>query len=205
MKKLSPLTIPVLAIALLANFSSQDDSLNGGVKPAINFQGTVTDISAKKFNALNITVDRLYKQIPVYQVAPASATPTYDPSINLARLDLSEISSIKVIQNQMTQKYSSRDYLTIEVTSNDPKKTKNNYLIEADKKIICDEENAAGPIEKEIKIKALEEIVITGYEAAEHLQEVKAKKPEIDKTPESNRNRMVSFFKNKVVPIFKRS
>ncbi len=170
------ITIASCSFLLLANFSAQDTTTSGGLKPAVNFYGTVTDTSDKTFKALNITLERMYKQIPAYQIAPKNATESYDPAINITRLDLSEISKIVFPENQKPQKYNNREYLVVKVYSRDNNKTENEYLAEADKKLICDEANDAGPIEKEIKFKAVREIVIEGYKQSDALDSDDQKK-----------------------------
>lgn len=152
-----------VAALFLVGFSSQDSTVNGGVKPAVNFYGEVTDTSDFSFNAENITFDGLYKQIPVYQIPPKDAPANYDPAVNITRLDLSEILTMTVDHAQSVKRYGNRDYLFMHVISKDNEKTKNTYLIEADKKLRCDQKNNAGPIEKEIKFKALLSVTFGGY------------------------------------------
>ncbi len=209
------ITIASCSFLLLANFSGQDSTTSGGVKPAVNFYGTVTDTSDKTFKAANITLERMYKQIPAYQLTPKNATESYDPTINMTRLDLSEINKIAFPENQKPQKYSNREYLIVKVYSRDTKQTENEYLLEADKKLICDEINDAGPIEKEIKFRAVREIVIDGYKQSDTLDsddQKKAKRKRLEDDSEvsskiqktvqsahasgSKRKRLLGYFKD---------
>lgn len=191
MKTLAPFSVALSALLILANFSSQDSTVNGGAKPAINFNGKVTDTSDYSFNAENITFEGLYKQIPVYQIPPKNSPATYDPSVNITRLDLSEIKEITIDSSQIAQRLSNRDYLVITVYSKDEHATKNQYLIEAEKKLRCDQINPAGPIEKEIKYKAVLKIVINGYKQADPLPE---KKPiQTAHTNPSKKERLISY------------
>lgn len=160
MKPYARLSLATVALFLLPHFSSQD-SKSGG-KPNVNFYGTVTDLR-ETFKAQNITIDRLYKAVPAYQQPPLDATIAYDPSDNITRLDLSEIAQILISPNQKKQKFGNREYIVMEVISNGTEKTKNSYIIEADKRIFFDQINSAGPIEKEIKLSSIVEITIEGY------------------------------------------
>lgn len=166
MKSYLHLSLASLAFILLANFSSQDSTVNGGVKPAVNFYGTVTDFR-ETFTAENITIDRLYKAIPVYQQAPVESTVAYDPADNITRLDLSEIERITVAPGQKEQRFGNRNYVVIEVYSKDHQQSKNTYIVDADKRLFFDQKNPAGPIEKEIKLRSVVEIVIQGYKQQE--------------------------------------
>lgn len=180
MNRVTRVGLASCSFILLANFSSQD-STSGGTKPNVNVYGSVTDTSEKSFEAENITLERMYKQIPVYQLVPKNATEKYDPTANITRLDLSEIHQITFDPNQHPQKYNNREYVVMTVFSKDAQKTKNDYLVEADKKLICDEVNSAGPIEKEIKFKAVKEIIIDGIKANDEL-----KKSPLEKTSKPN-------------------
>ncbi len=181
MNRTKRITLAGCSLVLLANFSSQDSTTAGGSKPRVNIYGSVTDTSEKTFKAENITLERMYKQIPVYQLVPKNATEQYDPTVNITRLDLSEIRKITFDPNQHPQKYNNRDYHVMTVYSRDTNATTNDYLIESDKKLICDEVNNAGPIEKEIKFKAVKEIMIEGYKAADDLE-----KSPLEKTTKPN-------------------
>ena len=206
MNKRLHVTLIVCSLFLCANFSSQDSTTSGGVKPTVNFYGPITDTSNKTFNAINITLERIYKQIPVYQEPPTGSAESYDPTVNITRLDLSEIKKIEFPENQKVQKYRNRDYLIMHVYSNDTKQTQNSYIIEADKKLICDEQNDAGPIEKEIKFRAVKTIIINGFKQSEDLDT--KRKANISKTAENTgkttlskkaelkKTRLLSYFKN---------
>ena len=94
-----------------------------------------------------------------------------DPKTSLieAEIDLVEVSEILVPFPDETWIYQkddkSRKYKFIQITiiSDDPKKTKTNYLIEKRKKIFCNGINAAGPIEQKVPITALKRLIIKGY------------------------------------------
>ena len=191
MKHFIHISVAATALALLANFSSQDSTINGGIKPNVNFYGTVTDTSDFTFKAENITLEGLYKQIPVYQIPPKTAAATYDPSVNITRLDLSEIEKITIETSQIPQRFSNRDYLLIVVHSKDAANTQNTYLIESEKKLRCDQINPAGPIEKEIKFKAVISITIHGYRQADPIPEKKPVKN--NENEPSKKERLISY------------
>lgn len=166
MKKHIHISYALLSLVLCAQFSLDQDnaSVSGkSVKPAVDFMGSITDNSGKTFKAQNITISGLYKQIPVFEKPKDMHDTSYKPSINIIRLDLSEISRIHVPHPESTFIFDSRNYIEIDVFSHDPKKTKNSYLIENSKKILCEEINGAGPIERELQFSALVDLTITTY------------------------------------------
>jgi hypothetical protein len=223
MKSYARLSLAALAFVLLSQFSAQDSTVSGGAKPAVNFYGTVTDLR-ETFKAQNITLDRLYKAIPAYQQPPLSTAHirdtdesmksladdiqkekssydrSYDPADNITRLDLSEISKITISPNQKTQKFGNREYIVIEVISKDSEKSKNAYMIEADKRLFFDQINSAGPIEKEIKLRSLVEINIDGYKQQEvdpvTLQKKSVKPVQTAQAHTSKAKRLFSYVKN---------
>ncbi len=201
MKKNIHLALASASFLLLANFSQ--DSSNGNNKPVVNFYGTITDGSDKSFKAENITLERLYKQVPVYQVAPSSVAPeTYDPSVNITLLDLAEIDKVTVDVNQKSQKYRNRDYITICVYSKMPSDSsesqiKNEYIIESNKKLTCEEVNPAGPIKKEIMMSAVKTIQLEGYKQNNSDQDSKNKpKKTASSTYNSKRKGFLLYVQN---------
>ena len=164
MKSYVRLSLAALAFVLLSQFSSQDST--GGDIPAINFYGTVTDLR-ETFKIQNIAIGTKsdYKDIPVYQQAPLDKTIPYEPSDNVTPLSLSIVSKITGNPHQEVQKFGNRDYIVIKVFSNDAQKTEKEYLIEADKKLFCDQMNGtAGPV---IKFRSIVEITIDGFKQQE--------------------------------------
>ena len=216
------LSYAAFALFLLPHFSSQDSTVSGGAKPAVNFHGKVTDLR-ESFKAENITVDRLYKAIPAYQQPPLEEKQTavkseeekektisakadeksvvarpYDPADNITRLDLSEINKITIDPHQSPRRFGSRDYIVIDVYSNDKEKTKNSYMIEADKRLFFDQVNPAGPIEKEIKLRAVHSIEVEGYkQQPAPTKEKKDSKPvQAAQARTSKTKRLLSYVKN---------
>ena len=156
----------LVATALMAaflglNFSSQDTSVDGSdKKPPINFYGTLTDSSGQKYQVEDITISGMYKQIPVYQKPKDKQT---NPNVHITRLDFVEIHMIKIPNPQDILTYNSRQYIEIEVTSRDTEHTKQNYIIERSKRIICDQINSAGRIEKDLAFEAIDFLVFEGH------------------------------------------
>ncbi|MCF7899942.1 hypothetical protein K9K77_00340 [Candidatus Babeliales bacterium] len=145
---------------LCANFGSQDTNISGHEKPKINFYGSLTDTSGGHFEVENITISGLYKQIPFY------AKPLHqkiDPSINITRLDLNEIEMIEIPHPDILLTFNGRHYIEVIITSADQKKTTQRYIIEKTKRVICDQTNGAGAIEKDLSFQAVDKIYIKGY------------------------------------------
>ena len=172
------------AIFLCAQFGSQDSSIAGHKKPKINFYGTLTDTSGNTFNVENITLSGLYKQVPFYA---KPQEPKADPAINITRLDLHEIEKVEVPHPDKLLTFNNRQYIEVIVTSADPAHTKNHYIIEKSKRIICDQVNRAGAIEKDLSYQALDNFVIEGHKAPQPVespaQEPAVEKPEIKDIP----------------------
>jgi len=216
MKLYVRLFLSLSALVILPHFSSQNSKTGG--KPDVNFYGKVTD-SRETFKAENITIEREIRGIPVYQQPPAeekelkkdeASTPaqkttdhdkkttsqaTFDPHDNVTRLDLSEIYKITVSPHQMPRRIGNRDYITLNVYSKDADHTQNTYMIEADKKLFFDQVNAAGPIEKEIKMKAVDSIELEGYKQNSPVLPEKKESTSVD-TSSSKTKRLVSYVKN---------
>ena len=149
----------LFSIFMLANFSSET-SVDGRQKNKINFCGTLTDIQGNVTNVDNISISGSYKRIPVYQ------KPTSDvkPDINTTFLDLEEVAALKLPSPEpIFSKFKNREYIDITVVYNDAQRTEKTYIIEISRKILCDEQNDAGPIEKEISFQALGTLTIDGY------------------------------------------
>lgn len=155
----------VNSVVLLINWSGQDSSMQGTPKPAINFYGTVQDnTKTEPFPAQNITIGGQYRQIPVHPLPQTDVkNPSYDPNINTVRLDFAEISKISVPNPHTKYTFKNREYIMIEVESNDTQATKNVYILELTKKLYCDQVNPAGPIERELSFEAVEMISFEGH------------------------------------------
>jgi hypothetical protein len=154
-------------IVILAQFSSNDTSVTAKVKPSVNFYGTITDDSNNTYTVENITISGLYKQIPVYSIPPKNAM---NPERNVSRIDLAEVSEIKVPHYDGIAKshiFANRHYVEIEIVQNDQQRTSNTYIIEKSRKIRFDKVTGAGLLESELSLEALDKIIIKGFKAQE--------------------------------------
>jgi hypothetical protein len=150
----------LVSFVMLANFSSQN-SVDGHQKNKINFCGTLTDIQGNTLDIDNISIAGSYDRIPVYQ---KPTNPDTKPDINTTRIDLQEVAAIKLPSPEpVISKFKNREYIDIVIVSNDAQRTEKQYIIDLNRKILCDELNDAGPIEKEISFQALGNLEINGY------------------------------------------
>ncbi len=104
MNNLSRVSLACTLIVICANWSGQETSVDGPTKQAVNFKGTIVPQQGDPISVENISIGRMYKQIPVYQ-APENQQTT-KPSTNrlltdpkegiITRIDLSEINQIIV-------------------------------------------------------------------------------------------------------------
>jgi hypothetical protein len=174
------LLISSIALILLVNLSSQPTSSNGDAqKNKMNFYGTVTlnNISTstqgpEQLKVENISIGRMYQKIPVY-FKPKN--PESKPDIHTAYLDLVEIGFIEPVQaNEHTviDKFAGREYIEIKVTSNDTAHTEQNYIIERNRKVYCDQMNDAGPIKNEFQFEGIAKLEIHGYKLRDADKEV---------------------------------
>lgn len=182
MKKTVSYFYLVLFFALCCNWGSKDDAsggpvTGGGRKPDVNVYGMVQDNTGNIVRVENILIGSRYNQIPVYLKPQDLTQKNYNPSENVARLDLAEISKIYIENRDTIYSFSNRPYLEITVLSND-NTTINKYIVETSKKVTFDEVNDSGPIEREVSMLALHELIIQGYERA-----VNGCKPNIQRMP----------------------
>lgn len=152
----------IITSLLLLHFGSNDESLAGRDKPKINFYGKLTDSSGKTYSVANITISGMYKQIPLYQ---KPVDKNHEPTDNITRVDFAEIYSIKVPYPETLLMYKNREYIELEIISADLKRTKSNYIIEASKRLVCDQINTAGPIEKDLSFKAVDTLIFEGHKS----------------------------------------
>lgn len=190
-------------ILFLANWAKQSSDISGNHKHRINFHGKIITIGNQdqEKEIENISIDNIFKQIPVY-VTPTTFTQDIDPKSHIlksnprdlledVRLDLSEIKSIETKRENSDpviweyrdkksdqQNKINNEFIEIIVISND--KTKNNYLIELRKTIHFDIKNPAGPIESKVNFKGLSKLSIEGYvdRELEKKDKIKEEKPQ---------------------------
>lgn len=165
-----------LTILFCANFGSQESSDNGN-KPAVNFYGTLTTWQGQEFSVENILLGKRYNKIPVYEIQPITDAQKkqdrefeHDPRDGIiTKLDLAEIATLSIPDPSKIYTFQKRknsrivEYLEIVIASNDDKKTEQHYLIDLGRKLTCDQINQAGPIEKDVPLKAIKKLTIQGY------------------------------------------
>jgi len=168
--------VSLIACVALINWSSPETSGDSPRKQKINFYGTLyICTNAKSYEVENISISNICKLISVYEtpckkeIQENKLQLPQDPRKGIVtRLDLSEIAEINVPMptNVYTFQKNSHiiNFIEIEVVSNNPEHTKRQYLIETTRKIMCDEINTAGPIEKEVPMQAFTRLVIKGYQ-----------------------------------------
>lgn len=193
----------IIASTLLFINWSQQETIAGGTKPSINFYGKLTTLQGNQYSIENITIDHLYKQIPLYEAPNQEALGqaeaqekneqngdhckglrlTNNPvSGIITKIDLSETSEIRVPNPDKTyyfqrkKGYRCLEFIEIEIISADKEKTKHTYLIDAERKMYCDEVNPAGPIEKEVPMQAIKSLQVEGYHFRDTLKKDDTKK-----------------------------
>jgi hypothetical protein len=178
-KKISLLVYPLLII-VLANWSSSESSGDGYRQHRVNFYGTIYTCheDGRSYTVDNISLSNLIKQIPLYEIpssiAPAGAEHKSKLTSNprkgiITRLDLSEISEIIVPEPEFEYFFQEKkgaaktNYIEIEIVYNCPEQKEASYLIETTRKILCNEINPAGPVEKEFPVQSFCRLIIRGY------------------------------------------
>ena len=165
--------IACLSLVFFVQFS-QDSSITGREKPRVNCFGSIKDKNGNQYAAENILISGAYKQIALY-IKPSRSD--ISPKSHEAKIDLPEINQISVVYEGDKPKilsFNKKEYIELEVVSNDKNKTKNSYIIERNRKVFFDEPNQAGPIEHTIALEVLDTITIDGYK--ERDEQKKAKK-----------------------------
>ena len=176
MKKTTVPILGVLSLLILANYSAQENTSEGNKKHSVNFYGTLAARNNKTFKCENISIAHLYKQIPLYEVPGTQDRNEQEHTFNtnpksgiITKIDLSETDQISVPHPKTIWTYQRKkgarktEYIEITIVSNDKKKTRHHYIIDLGRKLICDEINEAGPIEKEVPFKAIKTLTIEGY------------------------------------------
>lgn len=165
-RKLINITFATVSLLGLAQFTAQR-SADGKEKPKVNFYGTLVDQSGNTYAIENITISGMYSQIPVY-VKPRRAGS--NPDLNKRFIDLEETAEIRVPyegDSPRLYRYKDREFIEIEVVSNDTRRTTKNYIVERTRKLFADEQNQAGPLEMQLGIEAIDVLTIQGHKEPE--------------------------------------
>jgi len=161
-------------VFILSNWSTKTTVLIDGIKKQrLNFSGQLyIKGEAKPIKVDNISVDGKYQQIPVYEKPKSTQTNLENNPKKgiITKIDLSEIQEIRVPQPSKTWHYQrsdgarKSDYVEIEVVQ---KKEITYYLIDFDRKLICDQIKQSSLTEMEVPFNLLDRIIIHGYEKRE--------------------------------------
>lgn len=169
-------------ICILVNWAAQETTIAGNKKQRVNFFGTLKTQECTTYEVENISIGRIYKQIPLYEAPCNTATDHMlkkDPRKGIiSRIDLSETAEIRVPHPDVILSYQKKgfrrtEYIEIVVISNDQHKTKCSYLVDLRRKVYCDRVNKAGPIELEVPFQSIERLIIKGYRYREPEQKNK--------------------------------
>lgn len=211
MKRLALCTWLAVVGILCINMSDPNSSLDGKVKPRINFYGTLITKHNKTYNVEYITIGHLIKDIKVFELPPESTafsapTPSSpsqeqhfekiytleeDPRSDVKSfLDLSTIKKIVVPHPRIVWRYKPKKkhyihYFTqIDVYSNDVNLTKNSYLINLEREIQFNQILTSGSIDKHGTFPSIKEVSIEGYRY-KHKSPQKKSESSIDTPPKA--------------------
>jgi len=128
MQKVQKRILAISALLICAQYSMDQDEKSvsgGGKKPAVNFKGNIVDNTGRPFKASHINISGLYKQIPVYSKPTNMQNSDYNPTINMIRLDLAEVTKIEVPDPERVHMFKERKYILLDVylTNNSQKNT----------------------------------------------------------------------------------
>jgi len=181
MKKTILSLMSIMTIFIMMGSGKQASDGLGDKLHRINFYGRIITVGNqnKEIKINNISIDNLYKQIPV-RLAPDSLTPNINPTTHifkksperilpLVKIDPSEIKSVTVKRSEgnpviwkwMDKDKVKREYIELIVTSND--NSKSNYLIHANKRLFYNEVSPAGPKETKLNFAGLMTLKIDGF------------------------------------------
>lgn len=175
----------LLIISLLLTNGIQGTSFGSStkdLKQPVNFSGKITTHQGQEYTVDNISINSLYKKIPMYAKPTTHAESVMNQStqhreIKLsgnpatdfvkATIDLEELKEIQVPEPDTVWCYQQKEHQQkieyTEVVVITKSNTKSSYLLERKTPIYCDEIDAAGPQEKIIPLAALKTLTIEGY------------------------------------------
>jgi len=162
----------------MINGTSFGSNTTKDLKQPVNFSGKLITHQGQEYIIDNISINSLYKQIPMYDKPTLQAEPTRnqntqqqemklqaDPADAITKIDLSEINSIQVPSPETIWYYEKKGRRTefIEVIVITKSDTKRSYLLDPKTPVYCDEIDAAGPQEKTVRLAAVKNLTIEGY------------------------------------------
>src|SRR5579872_227077 len=170
--------IGLLLHSTMTNGTSFGSNTSKDLKQPVNFSGKLSTHQGQEYIVDNISINSLYKQIPMYdkptlQIERALNPDTNqkeikleaDPADDITKIDLSELNQIQVPSPETIWYYEKkgRKQEFIEVMVITKSDTKRSYLLDPRTPIYCDEIDAAGPQEKTVRLAAVKTLTIEGY------------------------------------------
>ncbi len=161
-----------IVIIICAQFSNPH-SKQSKDRPEVNFYGSLIYSDGQEIEVENITINNLVRDIVVYHQPPTYPTHAdqkndkgFDLEINRTKLSLDKICRIRTLDPLFI--YRNRNYVKIEVLSNDQEQVHNVFLIEQRKEVSCTLQKSQ--FEKEVSFSALKELKIFGRKAQQYMQ-----------------------------------
>jgi len=161
---------------ILANFGSQESTIESNKKFKINFYGTIEPRNGNSFDVSNLAIGNAYKQIPFYEKPEKGETTSQRALLSDPRdrkksivtlIDLAEIQSITVPEPtvlwvyQKDKGYRAEEYVEVIIHTDGEAR---HYLKDLDRgEISCEETSASGPLEKKIPFTAIKTLTIKGF------------------------------------------
>jgi hypothetical protein len=152
------------------------------IKQPVNFSGKVTTHQGQEYVVDNISINGMYKKIPMYAKPTTHAEPILNPTTKHLEIklndnpttdfakgaeNLEDIKEIDVPTPDTVWYYQAKEHQQkieyIEVIVITKSNTKSSYLLERKTPVYCDGIDAAGPQEKIIPLVALKTLTIEGY------------------------------------------
>jgi hypothetical protein len=189
-KRLGMNTLIILSIVCLANWSSEETSVSGSKKLAVNFYGQLHTWDGEQHEVDNLAIGRTYHTI-VFYAPPSSLAKDHEESKEpshqsshkyilasnpeegvLTKLDLKNIKEIRTPNPDVIWTYqkgknqSKQEFIEVQIISAD--NTKSTYLIDTRRKTTCDligcnNGKAISKGEKEVPFKKIKSLVIQGH------------------------------------------
>jgi len=148
-----------ISLFVCAQFGSQSNLQEGRQKPSINIRGTIVDASGNQLRVENITISGRITDVVVYQQPHHEKV---SPDLNKTEIDLRAVRSIITLSKNY-ERYNDRDYIALDIVANNPRATIQTYLIEASRRLTCDDAEGIG--NKSISFMAIKEVHIEGFGA----------------------------------------
>lgn len=173
MKTIKTTVLGLIGFCLLTGVGEQQ-STRDRRKQKINFWGTLSKYTGtkKEYHVENMSIARITEQVDVFEkpdlpIGPLANDPRKGTIIHL---DFKEAALIKVPNPEAIWTFKRNDraekkeYLEIEVYPRGGGKP-NNYIIDLNRRLYCDEKSTGGPIEMDVPFNEIKQLTIEGYTA----------------------------------------